>query len=398
MTSLVDTSVKYFSSLMANPPLLNGVPGSGIALLDACLKDGFDTKSVTIVVAGGVATVSWTGTHSCLRSTVVEIAGVTGSLTALNGEQRVASKPSPTSCTFATAAADGTATGNITMKMAPLGWAKRFTGNVAAYQSQAVLSPKHLLRVDDTNATFMRVVGYESMSDVDNGLGAFPTSAQVSGGGFWPKRQSASATGVPWMLFGDGRIFFILLCPYGPSPTAFTFNSTLRAFGDPIALKPSGDAYATILNVSVTNSVASMQDGDILAPTIASTYMPRSYSGNGTGVQGYSQAYCGGVNVSGMTATVGVFPNGIDGALYLSKKTITLTNDNSNPRSELPGVRHIPQSGVYGQFIAGDIWPGTGADAGRDFVVVPSANTSLSAGVQSGGTGYAMIDVTGPWR
>jgi hypothetical protein len=402
MTSPVDTSVKFFSSLMANAPVYNGVAGAGIALLDACFKDGFDVKSVaSLVVAGGVATVNWAGVHSAQRDAVILVSGVTGSLTALNGEQKVTSKPNATSCTFATAAADGTASGTISIKMAPLGWAKPFSGtNLAAYQSQNLASAKHLLRVDDTSTTLLRVVGYESMTDINSGLGAFPTAAQFSGGGYWPKRQAASATAVPWILVGDDRFFYFIVCPYGPGGSSFTFNSTTRGFGDPVVLKPSGDAYATVLNVSAQSGVASMQDGDFVNPTVSTTYMPRSFTGNGTGVSGYTAAYCGSTNASGLVATLGTFPNNIDGALYLSKKYTALSGDGT-PRAELPGLRHIPQNGTGGQFVVGDLWPGVGADAGRNFLAIPSTNTSLSSAISTGvagSTGVAMIDVTGPWR
>jgi hypothetical protein len=65
MTSPVDTSVKIFSSTMVNAPVLNGVAGALVALLDAVLVTGFDTKSsVSIAVAGGIATATWAGTRS----------------------------------------------------------------------------------------------------------------------------------------------------------------------------------------------------------------------------------------------------------------------------------------------------------------------------------------------
>lgn len=399
MTSPVDTSVKFFSSMMANPPVLGGVAGAGIALLDACLKDGFDVKAlVSLVVVGGVATATWSGVHSAQRDAVILVSGVTGALTALNGEQKVTSKPNATSCTFATAAPDGTATGTITIKMAPLGWAKPFSGtNLAVYQSQSIASPKHCLRVDDTSTTLLRVVGYESMTDVNSGLGPFPTPAQFSGGGYWPKRQAASATGVPWILVGDSRFFYFIVSPFGAGVASWGFNSTVRGFGDPIILKPSGDAYATVLNVSATSTVNSMQDGDFVNPTISSTYMPRSFTGNGTGVTGYTAAYCGSTNASGLVPTLGSFPNNIDGALYLSKKFTTLSGDGT-PRAELPGLRHIPQDKTGGQFVVGDLWPGVGVDSGRNFMAIPATNTSLSSAVNTANSGFAMIDVTGPWR
>ncbi|WP_295978893.1 hypothetical protein [uncultured Variovorax sp.] len=401
MASPVDTSVKFFHSMMANAPLPPGAAGAGIALFDACLKDGFDVKSATITVAGGVATVAWTGSHSCLKDTVIMVAGVTGPMTALNGEQKVTARPSATSCTFATTVADGAASGTITIKMAPLNWAKPFAGtNLAVYQSQSAASAKHLLRVDDTSTTLMRVVGYESMSDVNTGAGAFPTAAQIAGGLYWPKRQAAGAAGVPWMIVGDERMFYFICCPFGASPTNWAAgNATTRGFGDPIILKPSGDAFATMLCGSQQSSVSSMQDGDFFNPSNSAISTPRIYTGNGSAFFHYAAAYCGGGNnASGVAATLGAFPNGIDGALYLSKKYLVASGSDGSPRADIPGVRHIPQSNTLNNFAAGDPWPGGGLDAGRTFMAVPCTNTSLSATPNVLNTGYGMIDITGPWR
>lgn len=398
MTSPVDTSVKWFTSMMLNAPVLPGAAGAGIALFDACLKDGFDVKSATITVASGVATVAWSGSHSCLKDTVILVAGVTGGMTALNGEQKVTSKPGATSCTFATAVADGTASGTITIRMAPLGFAKPFSGtNLAAYQSQSAFSAKHLIRVDDTSTTLMRLRGYESMSDINTGVGPFPTDAQISGGGYWPKRQTASATGVPWIIVGDDRMFFFIVSPYGPSPSSWTFNSTVRGFGDGIPFKPSGDVFMTMLNVSAQTSVSNMQDGDFANPTVSTTSTPRSHTGLGTATINYANAYCGGSNASGIANTLGAFPSLVDGALYLSKKYLSQSSD-VVPRGDIPGLRHIPQSGTLQPFNAGETFPGSGVDTGRNFLAVPCTNTSLSSGIATNSSGFAMIDITGPWR
>lgn len=399
MTSPVDTSVKFFSSLMPNAPALSGAAGAGIAMLDACLKDGFDTKTATITVAGGIATVTWSGVHSAVPASVIHVAGVTGALTALNGEQKVVAKPNATSCTFATAAADGVAAGAITIKMAPLGWAKPFSGtNLAVYQSLHVLSPKHLLRVDDTSTTVMRVVGYEAMTDINTGVGPFPTNSQVVAGGLWPKRQSASATGVAWFIVGDERMFYFVVSPYAAGPTSFAFNSTVRGFGDPITYKPSGDAYATLLNASTQTSVASAQDGDFGNANAANMYSPRSYTGMGTAINQFTSAFTGGTGTSGVSATLGAFPNSIDGALYMAKKFIVISGSDGSPRGEMPGLRHVPQSVAVNQFAPGDLWPGAGADAGKSMLVVRCTNTSLSSNVTDASTGVMFFDVTGPWR
>jgi hypothetical protein len=210
MTSVVDTSVKFFTSQMSGAPALPGVAGALIALLDACAKDGFDLKTLTsLTVAGGVATAAYTGTHSAMVDAVVLIAGVTGGPSGwagLNGEQKITGKPGAASVTFATNLPDGIYTGTITMKMAPLGFAKPFSGvNLAAYRSLDPMSTGMYLRVDDTAAQTARVFGCESMSDINTYAGQFPTNAQMAGGGYWGKSSVANSVPVQWALIGDSR-------------------------------------------------------------------------------------------------------------------------------------------------------------------------------------------------
>ena len=190
MASTVDTSVKYITSDMPGAPVLNGVIGALVALTDACLNTGFGLRAVTsLVVAGGVATLTVANDvkNGNLLHSVVLVDGVTGPLVALNGEQKLTAVSS-TQLKFATAAADGTATGTITIKQAPLGFDKVFSGtNTAVYRSANVLGTRMFVRLSDTVAQAARIVGYESMSDVDTGVGPFPTPAQMLGGGMWPR-------------------------------------------------------------------------------------------------------------------------------------------------------------------------------------------------------------------
>ncbi|RYF39219.1 MAG: hypothetical protein EOO27_49535, partial [Comamonadaceae bacterium] len=212
---MADTTVKNFNSTMPGAPVLNGVAGALIGLLDACLVTGYDVKSaVSLVVAGGVATLTWSGTHSAAEHSVISISGVTGPLVALNGEQKVVTKPNATSVTFATTAPDGTAAGTITFKMAAAGWTKAFSAtNVAVYKSTAVGSNGFCYRVDDTGTLGARVVGYEAMTDAATGVGPFPTAAQMSGGGWWAKSVTANTTGIPWVVAADSRTVLFHAAP-----------------------------------------------------------------------------------------------------------------------------------------------------------------------------------------
>ena len=210
MASVVDTSVKNFNSTMSGAPALSGTVGTLVALLDALLVNGFDVKTATgLTVSGGVASMAFTGSHSAQLDTVISIAGITGTYASLNGEQKVTAVAAGV-VRFATTLPDGAASGTITFKMAPAGFEKPFAKpNVGVYRSLDPASTRMLLRVDDTGAQVARVVGYEAMSDVDTGVGVFPTAAQIAGGGYWSKSTQASAAAVGWNLVADGRTFYL---------------------------------------------------------------------------------------------------------------------------------------------------------------------------------------------
>jgi hypothetical protein len=398
-----DTSVKFFHSGMANAPVLNGVAGSLISLLDACLKDGFDTKTLTsLVVAAGVATATYAGTHSAVQDAVVLIAGVTGGPTGyatMNGEQKVTAKPSATQVQWATTLPDGTYTGTVTMKMAPAGWLKPFSGtNLAAYKSGAPESTGCLLRVDDTNAQYARVVGYESMSDINTGVGAFPTSTQMSGGGYWPKAMASNTTAVPWSIVCDGRIFYLNVLP-GVASVANYLGGSIRGFGDVVPYKPGGDAYACVLNYSVNNSVQNMYDGSWAACSEFLTAMPRAYTGLGSCVLHSVYPYIGagaGLHYSGISNIICPFPSVIDGSLILTNKYVQQSG--GSPRGLMPGILNCPQSLVWNTFKHNDRVPGSGAYAGKTLLAASTVTSNTFTSTDASNIGAVFFDITGPWR
>ena len=401
MTSVVDTSVKYFTSQMPGAPALSGTVGTLIALLDACLKDGFDLKTLSsLTVAGGVATATYTGTHSALVDTVVLIAGVAGGPTGwagLNGEQKITGKPAATSVTFATSLPDGTYTGTITMKMAPLGFAKPFSGtNLAGYKSQDLMSTGMLLRVDDTATLNARVIGCETMSDINTYAGQFPTNLQMSGGGYWGKSGVANTVPVQWALIGDTRGFFIHVCPGFSASSTYTQGYT-RAFGDAVVLKPGGDAYACFINWSLSATPTSQVDGQPEYNQQSQHAFPRGPSGLGSAILSICAPYTGITqNMSGMDSMFGVFPNVIDGSLRMSRRYFA-GGTGVPPRAELPGLYSIPHTSAYDSFKFGDRVPGSGALVGRNFLVVNPSTTTANTPASSGNSGATLFDVTGPW-
>jgi hypothetical protein len=401
MTSVVDTSVKHWNYLMdgSAKPTLPGAAGSLIALLDALIA-GFDSKSCTISVTGTLATVSWSGLHSCLPQSVVTIAGCTGAWTALNGEQKIVNKVAgSTSATFnvAPGTTAGSVTGTITIAMAPLPyWSKVYSGtNTAVYRSSDPFGLGMYLNIDDTGAQWARVTGYETMTAVATGTGPFPTAAQIAGGGYWPKSVAAGATG--WTVVADSRGIYFIPIPGLVNSSGYQ-SSSARFFGDMIPLRTGGDPWCCALNYSSVSSVASQQDGQVdgnsTAP--AQTALPRLATGLGTSQLHVVYPYTGTVpSCSGGDAFLGSFPSQYDGALRLSKKFIFA----GGPRAEFPGFYHMPQSGAFDAFKTGQYVTGSGALAGKVFLAVNSSSAGFaSAASSTGNTGAAFLDVTGPWR
>jgi hypothetical protein len=388
-----DTSVKYFHSAMPGAPVLNGTAGSLIAILDACLVNGFGLKTVdSLVVAGNVATANISTGHSAEKDTVVLIAGATPA--ELNGEWKVASTTT-TTITFVTAGIlDQTAAGTITLKLAPAGWAKPFSGtNLAAYKPTDVTATGCLLRVDDTLAKTARLVGYETMSDVNTGTGPFPTVAQKSGGVWWSKSNAADASSRPWVLVSDGRFFYSGRAHY----PAFATNGNgyeLAVFGDFLPTKSSDPFGATLTGQAADTSSA---DPVILnnywysAPTTTTDdlYIARSYTGLGSSIRLVR-------TMPSLLATTinwtsggfgGPYPNPPDGGLYVVPHFL-FEGTTLIFRGTSPGFYGCPQVVPTGSFAARDSVTGVTGLPGKTL----KALTCTSSG------GVCFFDITGPWR
>lgn len=243
---MLDASVKFFESAQSGAPALSGAAGSLIEVLDACLVTGFGSVALdSLVIAGNVATGTKTAGHGFAMvgaaGPVIRISGATPA--ELNGDWRIASVPNAQTFTFVTSGiSNQTATGTISAKRAPAGWEKAYSGaNKAVYRAQG--GNRLFLRVDDTGANDARIVGYESMADVDTGSDCFPTAGQISGG--LATAHGWSGETALWRLFADPQIFYLVIwrgTPWGSGP----HGSPILVFGEFKSFK-AADAYATAL-------------------------------------------------------------------------------------------------------------------------------------------------------
>lgn len=390
--------VKYVNNAMRGAPQISGTPGTYLNAMRAFLITGFgQVTAISVTVADGIATAALQAGQSFDPYCVVLIEGATPA--ALNGEARVLAS-SGSSINWATTAPDGVATGSIKIKVAPVGgWEESFAGtvaNVGVFRSLDPQASGFFVRIDDTGALDARVVGYETMADASTGTGAFPSPAQLSGGGFCFKSNIANASAVRYDFFADSRLWLSAVAA-GSSASTANISAPLRGFGDLLALRPGGDTYSCALscvNAAGSNSGYFHGSFDGANSSGGAIFMPRAPSGMGGSVQVGSKPYVGSVNgVSGQDSTLGSFPSSVDGELKCTNRYVH-SGDGSTPRCDIPGVAYVPQMGLWGSIAPRDILIGTGLLAGRRLLAIPTS----SGGANQAATGIVLVDTTGPWR
>lgn len=392
----MSTTVKYFHSAMTGAPTLSGTAGSLIAVLDACLVDGFNLKTAdSVVVASSVATFSIsTGIGAIEVDSIVLLAGATPS--GLNGEKRVLSVTANTFTFDATGISDQTATGTITGKLASAGWAKTYSAtNLAVYRSSDVAGTRMYLRVDDTGTTNARVVAYEAMTDVNTGTMPFPTSAQQSGGYYWPKASAANGTARAWTVVADGRTFWLHT---HTATTNLGYAGWTGGFGDFNSYK-SGDAYSCMLlgtttDLSASTGVTQQAISYCYATTLtnAGTAVARSFTTLGGSILPCRRAesYMGSDNYSGASSANASYPNGPDNSLVLSR--ILLLETTPHIRGVIRGPLFAVQN-CASSFNWRDKVTGAGTYAGRKLIAIKGSEPALTSASPS----VTFFDITGPW-
>ena len=381
---------KYTHSGMPNALVLSGTAGALAALLDAGLTTGAGLKSVvSLVVAGGIATATVAGGHSLAPDVTAIVAGATPS--GHNGEHVVTATGANT-ISWPTALPDGAATGTITIKLAPAGWASPYTGtNLRTYKPTVIEATGMLLRLDDTGTTNARALAYEAMTDVSTGAGLVPLGAQVSGGLYWSKSSAASALARTWFMVADDRGFYLAVAPAGGD------RYTVFYCGDLKSLK-SGDAYGHVITGNTVNqtAVSTVPDGCV------------GYSNRGAGVGAYLARSHTGIGQAQPAQNVGAHHNGTAAASYAGTAGYSLGTYPNGPnnglltgelevyamgvRGTFPGLLH-PVQDLGNAFVSGAVIDGTDDLLGHRLLAI---RTAPPAGSIVAGTVF--IDLTGPWE
>ncbi|MDP2262688.1 MAG: hypothetical protein Q8K24_05965 [Hydrogenophaga sp.] len=389
------SQVTWFESSEVGAPTLSNAQGSLLEVLRACLVNGFGGKAITsIAVAAGVATVT-SAAHGFTGKAgqVVLVAGAPQPL--LNGVKQPGNVLTNSFTYAAPGVPDGTYTGTISVKRAPAGWTEAFTAvDRAVFRSGEPEATGISLRVLDAAGLNARVRAFESMTDIDTGVGMTPTEAQVSGGFWWSKTSTDTTAVRPWAVFADGRAFYFCVMPAAqPHYTCFFA-------GDVVSRKP-GDAYGFMLtgNHNDQTSASGIPNGCAGASHKSLTSAVGGYVVRVASAAGASTpALRVGAGQNGDAAWVyagtagygfGTHPNASDGALVVGR---VLCIEANSYRGELPGLYHPVQ--VSNTLVHGTIFPGLVVGAtGRRLCVV-------AAGVPANNLtrGTILFDVTGSWR
>lgn len=323
-----------FYSTDTGAPSLTGQVGSGIAVLDAILVNGYNehTTGVSITRSGTTATVSKTA-HGYRDGQIVNIRDANEA--DYNGNFRITYVDANT-FTYTVANSPSTpATGTIKTKVAPLGWTKPYSGtNLAAYRSKSGTNQLYY-RFDDTDGQLLRVRGYETMSDVNTGAGPFPTTTQLATAPYLYKSSVSTSATRSWFAFSDGKIvyFFSLY-----SETTYT-GCCAAIFGDFKSTR-SSDPYGSCIVASTdTSSTGLDQVLQSNSSVQSGHYICRSNNQIGSAATFWKSIDAGLSGTSSNTAFgyQGLaFPHAPNGGLYLTP--IRLMESATVYRGNMPGL------------------------------------------------------------
>lgn len=382
------TTVMLLRSTDTGAPRLSGTAGDITTLLDACLVNGYNSRTLTSITRSGTTATATFNAHGYAADGLSKIQISGANETEYNGTFTITNVTTNTFDFTVTGTPATPATGTITSVVAPLGWGKSFSGtNLAAYRSNEGTSTRLYLRVDDTGTTTARARGYETMTDVNTGTGLFPTDIALSGGLWISKSDLATTAARKWVLVGDGFEFhFFYVC------NSTSFDNIYRQFhfGDP-ASEMASDPYGCLIYGDSASSLASPSVG-------STTYNIMSTLSAGAGfafarlytqVGGAVGAGLQGSHILGGTVIGGsgllAYPALPNNGLYIAPLYVT---DTVVLRAQLKAIYqplHVRPLG-HGILLTASISP-----IGRRIYTIATANSGTIAG-------ETHVDIDGPWR
>jgi hypothetical protein len=370
----------YFDGNETGAPSLNNVAGSVIEVLRACAVNGFNPRTVTSIdVASGVATATAASHgYSAAFGKLILIEGAPEAL--LNGRHQPLSVTTNTFTFDATGVADGTYTGTISAKRAPLGWEVAHingAGTTAIFRRPALEASASMLRVVDTMTTpaattYALASMVETATDADTVTGEAST---VTAERVWMRGEN-NATAKRWVIAGNSLRAWILLQGSSSSHAAIV----PYFYGDPSPLYVADAGRCLLATFGSTSVTANGGFGNIapqsfaLSAGVAYLRFQRTFDGLTVGVQA---ALCGGGSWGQGLAVAGAStPVAVVGDYYLKTPT--------EIRARLPEL-YLPQANA--PFTDRTVY----SIGGRQLlaITINIGNTTL---------GQMMLDLATPWE
>lgn len=396
----MSNTVVYYDSAETGAPTLNNTAGSLDAVLNACLVTGFRVLTLdSVTVAANVATATVAAGHGYGPGRIVELAGAgTG---AINGRKLVTVTGASTFTFPAPGVADGTISGTITAKRAPLGWARPLSsGNVSIYTRTDVTATAMALRVDDSGsgvagATWARWQMVESYSDLSTFTGPTPPASVFGGGGSYVPKGIDSTAAKKWVLVGDSRGFYLFTEALDyPASSYSGVPQGMWAFGD-IEPYRSGDAYACLLAAAEFSGRVGTDGLGSVTPigasfSLQSVSLARAFNGVGASVAASVAGAAGNGGRRRIGSSGPAYPSPVDNGLLIQTPVLVAERNDAflHPiRGALRGVGD-PLASIPGGLLHLQV---------LDNVVGSDRRWLLVGFQQQGSYGHAAFDITGPW-
>lgn len=389
---MAGTQVITLRSTDTGAPTLSGQAGKLLDVLDACLVDGYNSKTVqSITRSGQTATVTYATAHGYAADgiTKVEISGAAQS--EYNGVFVISNVTTTSFDITVTGSPVTPATGTIISKVPPLGWGRPFTraGNICCYRGAEVTGTRLYLRVDDTGTTAATARGYETMTDLATGVGLFPTVAQMASGVYFNKASAADATTRPWILVGDGFSFHLFVCHYNSS-----YPSCYKQFyfGDPKS-EMASDPYGCLIYGDSINATTNQPETNAYGHVVASPgytsstiahYFARSYTQIGGSIGAAKRSFDI-TSITSLGANGLPYPSPNNNGLYVSPILVT---DTQCIRGTLKGIYNPLHVRPLGPDI---LLTASESPIGRRLYSVRTPYSTVTYG-------ETHVDIDGPWR
>lgn len=304
--------VFYHSGQAGAPSSTLLAAGALLAVLDACLVNGFNTVGITTLTSsGGVATATTASAHNfSVGDTTVDIAGADQS--AYNGRVTILSKPAANQFTYAVSGSPASpATGTITAKHGAAGWTKSVLGtNIAGYRTKVGSSLGHYWQVEDNNPFADSNASFRGR--LAEALTATDTAAFLGEQVRHNKRNSN------WILVADHKTCYLWMGSI--SAGSGVGNVTCVAVGE-FAPQWSGDQYSLFECRGVNGNLGladtfPAQNWASNTLGYVSVSLMRGYSNLGSWQPGMHSMMA--MNYAGQFIQSSVFPSPVDNSVPMS--------------------------------------------------------------------------------